>query len=481
MQINQSSAGIPDMSVNLDTLGATATSAAVRSGAVTALQVTRAALERLQNRDKQLNCFTAVLADRALSEAAEVDRKLSVGEDPGPLAGVPFAAKNLFDIAGLPTLAGSSIRAGAQPADEDAAAIAALNNAGAVLLGALNMDEFAYGFVTENSHYGATHNPHDLTRVAGGSSGGSAAAVAAGIVPLSLGSDTNGSVRVPASFCGIFGLKPTYGRISRRGAFPFVNSLDHVGPFARSVEDLATVFDLLQGPDPGDPVCTAKPPEPCLPELRLGIGGLRIAVAGGYFFDKDAMQANEAVSAVARALSVSKTIELPEAARARAAAFVITASEGGNHHLADLRSRADEFDPNTRSRLLAGALLPATWLSFAQRFRSWYREQMRRIFEQVDVILAPATPCPATVIGQRTITLNGLEVPARANLGVFTQPISFIGLPVVAVPVHTPGKLPIGVQLIGAPYRESTVLRVAWELQQAGVVAAPVAAPFSCA
>jgi AtzE family amidohydrolase len=463
------------MTRGLEVAGVLETAAAVRSGKTTAAAATRAALDRIASTNKRLNCFTAVLPGRAVAEAAEVDRKISLGEDPGPLAGVPFAVKNLFDIRGIPTLAGSIIRATAPPAETDAGAISALNKAGAVLVGALNMDEFAYGFTTENSHYGATRNPHDLTRVAGGSSGGSAAAVAAGLVPLTLGSDTNGSIRVPASFCGIFGLKPTYGRLSRRGAFLFVSSLDQIGPFARSVEDLAAVFDLLQGPDPGDPVCTVRSPEFCLPELQRGSDGLRIAIAGGYFASQDTPHAAEAVAAIARALGVDRTMEIPEAARARAAAYLITGSEGGNHHLADLRAQADKFDPNTRSRLLAGALIPAAWVSFAQRFRSWYREQMREIFKHVDVILAPATPCPAIGIGQSTITVNGTELPARANLGLFTQPISFVGLPVVTVPVHLPGKLPIGVQLIGAPYTESTLFRVAWQLQTAGAVSAPVA------
>jgi AtzE family amidohydrolase len=455
--------------------GIAAISAAVRSRAVSALEVTQAALENIRSADRELNCFTAVLADRALTEAADLDRRISKGEDPGPLAGVPFAVKNLFDVRGIPTLAGSIVRADAPPATQDAAAISALTQAGAILTGSLNMDEFAYGFTTENTHYGVTRNPHDITRVAGGSSGGSAAAVAAGMLPLTLGSDTNGSIRVPSSFCGIFGLKPTYGRISRRGAFLFVSSLDHVGPFGRSAEDLAASYDIMQGPDPEDPVCTTRPPEFCLPELRKGSAGLRIAIAGGFFADPGATQANDAVAAVARALGATEIVELPEAARARAAAYLVTASEGGIHQLPDLRTQAQKFDPHTRSRFLAGAVVPAAWVNFAQRFRSWYREQVRQVFREFDVILAPATPCPAIRIGQNTITLNGVEVPSRANIGIFTQPISFIGLPVVTVPVHSPGKLPIGVQLIGAPYQESKLLRVAWELQNAGVVSAPIA------
>ena len=459
----------------MEEAGAIAIASAVRAGMVTALAITEAALGRIQSIDGRLNCFTAVLADRALAEATEVDRKIACGEDPGPLAGVPFAVKNLFDVKGIPTLAGSIIRAGALPPEKDATAIESLNAAGAVLLGALNMDEFAYGFTTENSHYGTTLNPHDLTCVAGGSSGGSAAAVAAGMVPLTLGSDTNGSIRVPSSFCGVFGLKPTYGRLSRRGAFLFVSSLDHVGPFARSVEDLASAYDVLQGSDPNDPVCTERQPEPCSQDLSIGIAGLRIAVAGGHFADPDAVHANEAVAMVARALGTDTVVELPEANRARGAAYIITASEGGNQHLANLKLQQENFDPHTRSRFLAGTMVPAVWVSFAQRFRSWYREQMRLLFQRVDVIVAPATPCPAIGIGQSTIRLRGVEVPSRANIGIFTQPISFTGLPVVTVPVYLPGKMPIGVQLIAAPWRESSLLRVAWELQTAGVVSAPVA------
>src|SRR5206468_2186183 len=200
------------------------------------------------------------------------------------------------------------------PAREDAVLVQRLKEAGAVLLGALNMDEYAYGFTTENTHYGPTHNPHDLTRMTGGSSGGSGAAVAAGEVPLALGSDTNGSIRVPSSLCGLFGLKPTYGRLSRAGSFPFVDALDHVGPIARSVEDLALSFDAMQGWDPDDPVCTDRPEEPTLIELSEGIAGLRIAIAGDYFARGAEPEALEAVATVAKALGASRTIVIPEAA-----------------------------------------------------------------------------------------------------------------------------------------------------------------------
>ena len=373
-------------------------------------------------------------------------------------------------------MAGSKINAENPPATQDATAVASLKQAGAVLVGALNMDEYAYGFVTENSHYGATHNPHDLKRVAGGSSGGSAAAVAAGLVPLTLGSDTNGSIRVPAALCGVFGLKPTYGRLSRAGVVLFSSSFDHIGSFARSVRDIATTFDILQGADDLDPVCTKRSPVETFHETSIGqnIDGLRIAIAGDYFLKGADSEALEAVERVARALNVKDEVTLPEAHRARAAAFVITACEGANLHFNQLRSRPDDFDPATRDRFLAGTMIPASWYIQAQRFRCWFRQRVREVFQNVDVILAPTTPCPAPLIGQKTMILDGEEILVRPHLGLFTQPLSFIGLPIISVPIQRPNSLPLGVQLIAAPYNEALILRVAAVLEAEGVVSAPV-------
>jgi AtzE family amidohydrolase len=456
---------------------ALAIAGAVRARRVTARDVTTAALARIAERDPALGCFTHVRADAALAEAARVDERVAAGEDAGPLAGVPFAVKNLFDVAGLTTLAGSKIFAERPPATRDAAAVAALRRAGAVLVGALNMDEFAFGFTSENAHHGPTHNPHDPSRVPGGSSGGSAAAVAAGLVPLTLGSDTNGSIRVPAAFCGIFGLKPTYGRVSRAGVALFAGSLDHVGPFARSVGDLAAAFDAIQGPDASDPVCSETPVVPCAPHVGRDIEGLRLAIVGGHFARNATEEALAVVTPVARALRVTRQIEIPEAHRARAAAMVITAAEGANLHLADLKSRAKDFDPTTRDRFLAGALVPASLYAQAQRFRSWYRARVAELFEEVDVLLAPTTPWVAPLIGApRLARVDGSDVVARAHSGVFTQPLSFIGLPVMSVPVAVARSLPLGVQLIAAPFREAVLFRVAARLEAAGIVAAPVVA-----
>ncbi|KAB8319301.1 Asp-tRNA(Asn)/Glu-tRNA(Gln) amidotransferase GatCAB subunit A [Tolypothrix campylonemoides VB511288] len=461
--------------MNLEQADAVAIAAAVREGEVSAVEVAKAALQRIAARDNELNCFTTVTAETALADAERIDEEIAQGRNPGLLAGVPFAVKNLFDIKGVTTLAGAKINAENPPASQDATAIAKLKQAGAVLVGALNMDEYAYGFVTENSHYGATHNPHDLKRVAGGSSGGSAVAVAAGLVPLTLGSDTNGSIRVPGSLCGVFGLKPTYGRLSRAGVALFSSSLDHVGPFARSVRDIATAFDLLQGEDERDPVCTKRPPvETCHGASLQNIDGIRIAIAGDYFLKGTSPEALEAVQKVADALDVSKYVTIPEAHRARAAAFVITACEGANLHLEKLRSRPQDFDPATRDRFLAGTLIPSSWYIQAQRFRRWYRGKVQEIFQKVDVILAPTTPISAPLIGQQTMILDGEEILVRPHLGLFTQPLSFIGLPVLSVPIQLPNTLPLGVQLIAAPYNEALILQVASVLEANGVVSAPV-------
>lgn len=456
--------------MDLKQADAVATATAIRSGEITAKAVIGSTLERIATRNEAFNCFTAITADTALADAERIDNAIAQGENPGTLAGVPFAVKNLFDIAGLTTLAGSKINAENPPATKDATAVARLKQAGAVLVGALNMDEYAYGFVTENSHYGSTRNPHDPTRIAGGSSGGSAAAVAARLVPLTLGSDTNGSIRVPASLCGIFGLKPTYGRLSRAGAFLFSSSFDHIGPFARSVQDIATTFDILQGADASDPVCTTRPAEPCLPQLDRGIEDLRIAVADGYFAQGGEPEVFEAVAKVAGALDISASVTIPEPHRARAAAFIITASEGATLHLANLRSRPQDFDPATRDRFLAGALIPATWYIQSQRFRQWYRDRVREIFENVDIILAPTTPCVAPPLGQEKMVIAGEEVLVRPNLGLYTQPLSVIGLPVLSVPIHLPGYLPLGVQIIAAPYNEALILRVASVLEAQGII-----------
>jgi 1-carboxybiuret hydrolase len=445
---------------------------AVARGETSALAVTEAALARIAKRNPLLNAFTDVTAERARARAQAVDAARAAGKPPGALAGVPFAVKNLFDVKGLATRAGSKINRERAPAGRDQPLIERLEAAGAVLVGALNMGEYAYDFTGENPHDGNARNPHDPEHMTGGSSSGSGGAVGGRMVPLALGSDTNGSIRVPSSYCGLFGLKPTYGRLTRARSFPFVSSLDHLGPLARSARDLALAYDVMQGPDPEDPACAGRAVEPTLPALERGTDGLRIAVAGGYFRKGLTTEAQEALGRVAAALDARHEIEIPEAQRARSAAYVITASEGASLHLDRLRARARDFDPAVRDRLIAGAMIPAILVNRAQKFRRWYRERVLALFDEVDAILAPVTPGTAPRIGQQTMMLDGAEIPLRPNIGIYTQPISFIGLPVAAVPVPL-APLPIGVQVIAAPWREDVALRIAHALEQAGAANAP--------
>ena len=440
---------------------------AIANGQTTAAAQVEATLQTIGKCNFELGAFTDIVAARARTRALAIDTARSQGRRLSPLAGVPFAVKNLFDIAGLTTRAGSKINRANAPASRDATAIERLETSGAILVGACNMDEYAYGFTGENAHDGPSRNPADLTCMTGGSSGGPAAAVAGGLVSLALGSDTNGSIRVPASLCGLYGFKPTYGRLSRAGAFPFVASLDTIGPLARSVADLALVYDALQGHDIRDPVCNPPDDAPLSPLINEGIGDLRLALADDYFLKGATPEALAALNALAASVEVTARVTLPQAHRARAAAFVLTAAEGGTLHRDRLRSSAAEFDPDTRDRLFAGAMLPATWVIQAQRFRRWFHNEVMRVFENVDVILALATPITAPKIGQKTFMFDGAEIPVRPHLGLYTQPITFIGLPVVTVPLkRAPGELPLGVQIIAAPWNELAALQVARHIER---------------
>ncbi|MEE7533907.1 AtzE family amidohydrolase [Klebsiella huaxiensis] len=442
---------------------------ALTSGELSAKEIARHTLENIARVNPQINAWTHVSEKRMLAEAENIDTLRREKKPLPALAGVPYAVKNLFDVAGHTTLAGAQLLSDRPAATADSWAVRQLHSAGALLSGMLNMDAYAYGFTTENSHYGAAHNPHDLSRIAGGSSGGSAAAVAAGLVHFSLGSDTNGSIRVPASLCGIFGLKPTFGRLSRSGSHPFVASLDHIGPFARSVCDLSAIYDALQGRDPADGFQADKASERTANLLPRGLEGLRCATLGGYFSTWCDNDARTAVARVAHALGAHEELIFPEAELARSAAFIMSASEGGNQYLPALRCEPERFEPNSRERLLAGAMIPASWYLQAQRFRRHAQQTFKALFAHADVLIAPATPCSATLIGAQTMEINGQPLPIRASMGMLTQPISFLGLPVTTVPLRTASGQPIGMQLIAAPFNEQACLRVARALEEMGM------------
>lgn len=433
--------------------GAVAIAAAVRSGRVSARAVAERALAAIEAAEPALCAVTRRLPERALSEAAAVDAALAAGRDPGPLAGVPYGVKDLFDVAGLPTTAGSALYADAAPAARDAEAVRRMQAAGAVLVATLNMDEFAYGFATINARHGTTRNPHDHDRLAGGSSGGSAAVVAAGLMPLALGSDTNGSIRVPASLTGLYGLKPTHGALPMEGVFPFAESFDDIGPFATDAADMALAWEVLSERS----IASGAAPAPRL--ARLG---------GRFRQNADADQ----IAAIDSIAAGTPLIELPDIARARSAAFLITAYEGGALHRDALARAAMTFDPAVRDRLIAGALLPRGLYDEARAFRDSFRGAIDALFADHDVLLAPATPCVAPRRDDPWIMIDGARTPARADLGIHTQPISFAGLPSLAVPLRRAGALPIGLQMIGRRGGEPLLLRVAAAWEEAGLIGA---------
>jgi aspartyl-tRNA(Asn)/glutamyl-tRNA(Gln) amidotransferase subunit A len=448
----------------------------VAASEATAYSVVMAALGRIEANNGRLGAFTDMSRERAVQRAILIDAEMQQGKK-YPLAGVPFAVKNLFDVQGLVTKAGSKINRERPRATTDAAVIRKLEAAGAVCVGATNMGEYASDFTGENINDGPSRNPHDTGHMTGGSSGGSAAAVAGGLVPLALGSDTNGSIRVPASLSGLFGLRPTYGRLSRSGTFPFAASFDTVGALARSVEDLAIGYDAMQGYDDTDPAMVRRPNEPTAGRLDRGSAGLRVAIAEGYFAGD--VEVRQMMEAVAKAIKVNRRITVPYAQEARAAASLITMAEGAALHFDRLKTRSQDFDPAVAERLLAGAMLPAAWVERSQRFRRMFKDAMADLFKEVDVILAPSTPMRAPKLGQKTAMFGGVELPVRPNLGIFTQPFSFVGLPVVAVPIwNETQKLPLGVQAIAAPWREDFALRVARQLEMSGIALAPVARAF---
>ena len=428
----------------------------------TAETAVSAALERIGRENPRINAFADVLGGEAIAHAQGLDRE---GSTAGPLAGRPFAAKDLFDIAGRPTRAGSRIRADAAPAAEDATAVARLKAAGAILVGLTHMDEFAYGFTGENAHYGAVRNPRDPERIAGGSSSGSGAAVAAGLVPFALGSDTNGSVRVPAALCGIYGFKPTYGRVSRAGVAPLAWSFDHVGVLAATLENTAAALDAIQGPDARDPAASPDEPDPLAPHLGAGVEGLRIAVAAGHFATGGIPEVFAAVGRVAECLGADRRVEVPDSDRAGPAALLITSAEAATLHLDEIRTRDAEFDRFTRARWVAATMIPHAWVARAQQFRRRYREILRAAFEAVDILITPTTPFLPTKIGQSQIEIGGETLPVRGTLGRFTAPFSFVGCPALSVPVPGEGPLPLGVQLVAAPGNDGYLLRAASKLR----------------
>jgi aspartyl-tRNA(Asn)/glutamyl-tRNA(Gln) amidotransferase subunit A len=443
---------------------------------LSSVELTQAALGRIERLNPSLNAFLAVLPEHALERAAQADRELAAGNSRGPLHGIPIALKDLFDMRGVPTTAGSPIYKDYVP-PENSAVVEKLEAAGAVLLGKLNLHELAYGITSDNPHYGAVHNPWSLDRIPGGSSGGSGAAVAAELALAAMGSDTGGSIRVPAAFCGTVGLKPTYGRVSRFGTIPLAFSLDHMGPLTRDVRDAAAVLNAIAGFDGRDPACARHPAADYLPEEGCSIRGLRIGFPETWFLQPLDPDVDSAVrAAIARASSLGAAIvpvRPPDLAALNTVGQVILLAEAAalmEPHL----ERRDCFGADVLDLLQQGRLLPASDYINAQRLCRKLSLEFHSLWQTVDCLVTPAAPIPAPRIGQITVHLAGADENVRAIATRFMRPFNVLGLPAVSIPCGLSAEgLPIGLQIVGPAFGESLILRAAAALEDAGVVIPP--------
>lgn len=469
----------------------TALSAALEARELSAVDATRAAFARIAETGERTGAWLALDEDGALAAAARVDDKRAAGQPLGPLAGVPVGVKDMICTRGVATTAASRILKGFVP-PYDATVVAKLRAADAVILGKLNQDEFAMGSSNENSAFGPARNPWDLAKVPGGSSGGSAAAVAAGDCLLTLGTDTGGSIRQPASFCGVVGVKPTYGRVSRYGVVAFASSLDQVGPLARSAEDAALLLEVLSGHDPLDSTSIPREVPSYRRQLAGGVRGLRVGIPREYFPDggvdadvKDRVQAaiDELESLGAELVDIS----LPHTEYAVATYYVLATAEAASnlarydgvrygHRAADprdledlySRSRAEGFGPEVKRRILLGTYVLSSgyydaYYLKAQRVRTLIKRDFERAFEACDLICAPASPTTAIGLGDKA------DDPLQMYLmDIFTIPASLAGLPCASIPAgRDSAGLPVGLQIIAPPLEEGRLLRAAHTFQQA--------------
>lgn len=440
---------------------------------ISPVEVVRACLDRIEALDGKLKAFITVTGEAALAVAKAAESAVMNGQPLGPLHGIPLGLKDLYATKGVRTTGGSKILADWVPA-EDATVVTRLTAAGAIVLGKLNMHEFAYGPEGTNIHYGSPWNPWDpkTHRIPGGSSSGSGVAVAAALCAGALGSDTGGSIRIPASLCGITGIKPTYGRVSRAGVLPLAWSLDHVGPMTRSAADAALMLSAMAGYDPRDPTSSVLPVPDYSAALTGQVKGLRVGLLRRAFLEHADPAVRGGVEQAAKTLeglgARVEEVELPSAIHAVGASFAILASEALTYHEEWMKSRAQDYAPDVRDRLRMGAFVAATQYLGAQRTRALLRNEVDGLLAARDVLLAPATPVVATPVGQNEVTLNGQTVDVRSTLTRLTRVFNLTGHPVASVPCgFTPGGLPIGMQIVGRPFDEATVLRAADAYQRA--------------
>jgi aspartyl-tRNA(Asn)/glutamyl-tRNA(Gln) amidotransferase subunit A len=437
---------------------------------VSPVEATQAVVDRVEKFDPQLNSFITLLRDQALTQARAAEQEIHDGHYRGPLHGIPIAVKDLYYTKGIRTTAGSNILSDFIPA-YDATVIARLREAGAILIGKLNMHEFARGATNASSLIGACNNPWDTLRVPGGSSGGSGAAVATGLCFASLGSDTGGSIRIPAALCGIVGLKPTYGRVSRYGVFPLSWSLDHVGPMARTVTDAALMLQVIAGHDRQDPTTRTAVVPDYSAALTGDIEGVRLGIPQEFYFEQLDAEVGDSIRAAIQTLERAgahvEEVSLPLSKYAAAAGRIISLTESAEIHEKFLKTRFADYSPDVRAGFLVGQLVLGKHYMKAQRLRSLIRQEMAAALRRVDALVTPTVPIPAPRIGQTTLEIGQETVDVLSALSRLTRPANLTGFPAISVPCgFTQGGLPIGLQFSGRPFGESTILQLAYAYEQ---------------
>lgn len=445
-------------------------SRALRSGTVSARELTDAYLARIEALNPRVNAYITVAADRARADADRADAERAQGIDLGPLHGIPVAHKDLYETAGIRTTGGGKFHADNVPT-RDSTPAAKLKAAGTVLLGKLNTHEYAYGGTTNNPHYGATRNPWDLDRIPGGSSGGSGAAIAAGLATATTGTDTGGSIRLPASFCGVVGLKPNFGRVSKAGVMPLSYRYDHTGPLTRTVQDAALMLNAMAGYDPADPTSIPMPPEDFTRKLHDGVRGLRIGVLRNWFFENIQPDIGDAVeTAIAELVRLGARMEdaaVSGAGEALGGTFGFVLAEAQGIHAEALRTRPQDFGDDVRELLQSPAPDAAAMMSGMRANDAW-TAACRVALEDYDVLLAPTVAITAPLIGQEIVDVGGAEDSVMGAMIRNTGPFNGAHLPALSVPCGFNGEgMPIGLQIVGRPFDEATVVQVGHAYEQA--------------
>ena len=444
--------------------------AQLKAGALTSAGLVEKTLVAIAEKDGKLNSFITVLDVHSRQRAKALDSEMAQGKYRGPLHGVPVAVKDIFHMKGARTTGGSKLFEDFV-SSFDAAVVERLEAAGAVIIGKTNLHELAYGVTSNNPHFGAVHNPHNLDCVPGGSSGGSGAAVAAGIVPMAMGTDTGGSIRIPAAFCGTVGLKPTFGRVSKFGCMPLGLSLDHMGPLTMTVRDTAITMNAIAGHDPRNPNTSARPVESYLPPDNASLAGVRIGWPVNFYFDaldSEVRRSVENARAVAKSLGATVIeIPVPDIAALNTISRVILMSEASAVLERYMGDRA-KIGADVLALLDQGRLLPATHYVNAQRARRVMQAEFRQLFERVDCFFTPASPIPAPRIDQKTVRIDGVEEDVRLAATRYVRGINALGLPALSLPCgRSAAGLPIGLQIVGRGFAEKLLIQVGAALETA--------------